>query len=63
MSECTEWRGWMWKRLIVARVFTCVLHQLSAIFVIGGLAEVDEQRVCIRFCVRLGKTGSEILKC
>ena len=26
---------------------------------IGGIAEVDEQRVCIRFCVRLGKMGSE----
>ena len=24
---------------------------------IGGMAEVDEQRVCIKFCVRLGKTG------
>ena len=21
--------------------------------------EIDEQRVCIKFCVRLGKTGSE----
>jgi len=26
---------------------------------IGGMAEVDEQRVCVKFCVRLGKTGSE----
>src|SRR5215469_2649914 len=26
---------------------------------IGGMAEVDEQRVCIKYCVRLGKTGSE----
>ena len=26
---------------------------------IGGRAEVDEQRVCIKFCVRLGKMGSE----
>jgi len=26
---------------------------------IGGMAEVDEQMVCIKFCVRLGKTGSE----
>jgi len=26
---------------------------------IGGMAEVDEQRVRIKFCVRLGKTGSE----
>ena len=25
---------------------------------IGGMAEVDKQRVCIKFCVRLGKTGS-----
>jgi len=23
------------------------------------MAEVDEQRVCIKFCVRLGKTGSD----
>jgi len=26
---------------------------------ISGMVEVDEQRVCIKFCVRLGKTGSE----
>src|SRR5215475_8375024 len=26
---------------------------------IGGIAEVEEQRVCIKFCVRFGKTGSE----
>jgi len=26
---------------------------------IGGMAEVDEQRVCIKFCVRLGKAGRE----
>jgi len=26
---------------------------------IGGMAEVDGQRVCIKFCVRLGKTGSK----
>jgi hypothetical protein len=29
VCECSEWRGWMWKRLIVARVFMCVLHQPS----------------------------------
>jgi len=35
----------------------CISHlQFSDI---GGMAEVDEQRVCIKFCVRLGKTGSE----
>ena len=60
MSECTEWRGWMWKRLVVVRVFVCVLHQPSVRFSdIGGMAQVDEQKVCIKFCVRLGKTGSE----
>jgi len=32
VSECAEWCGWMWKRLIVARVFMCILHQPSAIF-------------------------------
>jgi len=26
---------------------------------ISSMVEVDEQRVCIKFCVRLGKTGSE----
>ena len=26
---------------------------------IGGMAEVDERRVCIKFCVRLSKMGSE----
>ena len=59
MSECAEWRGWMLKRLIVARVFMYVLHQPSSISYIGGMAEFDEQRLCIKFCVRLGKTGSE----
>jgi hypothetical protein len=29
---------------------------------IGGMAEVDEQRVCIKFCVRLGKTSSQAMK-
>jgi len=24
VSECAEWRGWMWKRLIVARVYVCI---------------------------------------
>ena len=26
---------------------------------IGSMAEVDKERVCIKVCVRLGKTGSE----
>ena len=26
---------------------------------IGCMSEVDEKRVCIKFCVRLGKTGCE----
>jgi len=25
----------------------------------GGMGEVEEQRVCIKFCVRLGKTGTQ----
>ena len=38
----------------------CVLHQPRLRFSdIGGMVEVDEQRVCIKFCVRLGKKGSE----
>ena len=58
MSECAEWRGWMWKRLIVARVCVyCISHLRFSD--IGGMVEVDEQRVCIKFCVRLGKMGSE----
>jgi len=32
VGECAEWRGWMWKRLIVASVFVCVLNQPYAIF-------------------------------
>jgi len=28
----------------------------------GGMAEVDEQRACIKFCVRFGKMGSETCK-
>ena len=59
MSECAEWRGWMWKRLIFA-LSLCV-HCISRLRFsdIGGTAEVNEQRVCIKCCVRLGKTGSE----
>jgi len=35
----------------------CISHlRLSDI---GGMAEVDERRVCMKFCVILGKTGSE----
>ena len=59
MSECAEWRVWMWKRLIVARVFMCDCISRLRFSDIGRTAEVDEQRVCIKFCVRLDKTGSE----
>ena len=35
----------------------CISHpQFSDI---DGMAKVEEQRECIKFCVRLGKTGSE----
>jgi len=44
----------MWKRLIVA-----VSLYVYCISDIGGMTEIDEQRVCIKFCVRSGKTGSE----
>ena len=44
MSECAEWRGWMWKRLIVARVFMCIASAVCDF--LGGMVEVDEQRVC-----------------
>jgi len=49
----------MWKRLIVARVFMCACISRLRFSDIGGMAEVDEQRACIKFCVRLRKTGSE----
>jgi hypothetical protein len=29
---------------------------------IGGMAEFDEQGVCIKFCVKLGKTEVKLLK-
>jgi hypothetical protein len=48
----------MWKHLIVARVFVYCISRLR-FSDIGGMAEVNQQRVCIKFCVRLGKTGSE----
>ena len=35
----------------------CISHLRFS--VIGGMAEVDEQRVCIKFCVRMGTTGRE----
>ena len=59
MSECAEWRGWMRKRLIVTRVLCVYCISRLRFSDIGGIAEVDEQRVYITFCVRLGKTGSE----
>jgi len=59
VSKCAEWRGWMWKCLIVACVFIVYCISRLRFSDIGGMAEVDEQRVCIKFCVRLGKTGSE----
>jgi len=49
----------MWKCLIVARVFMWYCSSHLRFSDIGGMAEVDEQRVCIKFCVRLDKTGSE----
>ena len=58
MSECAEWCGWMWKRLIVAHAFVYCVSRLR-FSDIGGMAEVDEQRVCIKFCVTWGKTESE----
>ena len=47
MSECAEWRGWMWKRLIVALSLCvyCISHLRFSD--IGVMAEVDEQRVCM----------------
>jgi len=39
-------------------LYVCIASAVCD-FDIGGMAEVDEQRVCIKFCVRLGKTGSE----
>ena len=48
--------GSVWFMYVSLCVY-CISHlQFSDI---GGMAEVDEQRVCIKFCVRLGKTGSE----
>jgi len=37
----------------------CILHQPSAIFWYRRYGGFGEQRVCIKFCVSLGKTGSE----
>jgi len=47
----------MWKRLIVA-LSLCV-YCISRFSDIGGMAEVEEQNVCINFCVGLSKKGSE----
>ena len=63
VSECAEWRDWMWKRLIVALSLCVYCISRMRFSDIGGMAEIDEQRMCIKFCVRLGKTGSENLKC
>jgi len=54
-------RGWMWKRVIVACVYMCVLHQPLQFSDIDGMAEV-EQRVCLTFCVRLDKTRRKLPK-
>jgi len=59
VSECAKWHGWMWKRLIVALSLCVYCISRLRFSDISGMAEVDEQRVCIKFCVRLGKTGSE----
>ena len=37
MSECAEWRGWMWKRLIVALVFMCVITSAVCDFLISAV--------------------------
>jgi len=39
-------------------LYVCIASAVCD-FLISAVAEVDEQRVCIKFCVRLGKTGSE----
>jgi len=48
----------MWWRLIVARVFVYCISRLRFSDT-DGMAEGDEQKVCVKFCVRLGKTGSK----
>ena len=37
----------------------CIATAVCGFVILAVMAEVDEQRVCIEFCVRLGKTGSE----
>ena len=40
-------------------LYVCIVLSRLRFSDIGVMAEVDEQRVCIKFCVRLGKTGSD----
>ena len=29
VTECAKWRGWMWKRLIVARLYVCIMDSTT----------------------------------
>ena len=40
-------------------LYVCTASAVCDFLISAGIAEVDERRMCIKFCVRLGKTGSE----
>jgi len=40
-------------------LYVCIASAVCDFSDIGGMALVEEDRVCIKFCVRLGKTGSK----